>query len=71
MRIILLVNVEDELSLPVKRFKVSLDTVKLFRFVPGVRYDPDKSEALSFFVKQRYEYLFVERILQLVVLDVM
>lgn len=63
MGIILFVNVEDELALPVKRLKISLDTVELFRFVPGVRYDPDKSELLSFFVKQRYENLFVERIL--------
>lgn len=70
MRIIFFVNVEDELSPPVEWLKVSLDTVELFRFLPGIRYDPDKSELLSFLVKQRDKYLFVKRILQLVILDV-
>ena len=51
VRIILFVNVEDELSSPVDRLKVSLDTVKLFRFLPGIRYDPDKSELFSFLAK--------------------
>ena len=28
-----------------------IDAVKLFRFLPGIRYDPDKSELFSFLAK--------------------
>lgn len=65
-----LVGVKDYAPLPVERLEVALDSVELLRFAPGVRDDPYVAHGAGLLGEKRDEHLLVERILELVVLDI-
>lgn len=69
MRVLLLVLVENEITFPVQRFEVRLDTGCLIRFLLRVRIDIQFYVLFLFRLShERFEDLLEKRVLQLVVL---
>lgn len=65
-----LVSIKDYAPLPVERLEVAFDSVKLLRFASGVGDDPYVAHCAGLLGEKRDEHLLVERILELIVLDI-